>query len=114
MKQLRKLKLVEGRKPNLFLSATVAQEPEDRTTYTKHRALDKDYYKQLILQHLQQFESASRADIDRLLYDKLSSALTDEQKGNQIRNLLFEMRAKDQTIQNVGSNRYPKWVISKS
>ena len=112
LKQLRKLKLVEGRKPNVFLSAAVAQKPEDRATYTKHRALDKDYYKQLILQHLQQFGSASRADIDRLLYDKLSSALTDEQKTNQIRNLLTEMRAKDHTIQNIGNNRTPKWVLS--
>ncbi len=30
LKQLRALKLVEGRKPNIFLSASVVQEPEDR------------------------------------------------------------------------------------
>ena len=113
LKQLRKLKLVEGRRPNLFLSAAVVQKPEDRTTYTKHRALDKDYYKQLVLQYLQQFDSASRLDINRLLYDKLSSALTDEQKDNQIRNLLTEMRAKDRSIKNIGNNRYPKWVVQK-
>lgn len=114
LKQLRKLKLVEGRKPNLFLSAAVVQKPEDKTTYTKHRALDRDYYKQLILQHLQQFEMASRADINRLLYDKLSSALTEEQKDNQIRNLLTEMRAKDKSIKNTGSSRYPKWTLEEN
>lgn len=114
LKQLRALKFVEGRKPNIFLSASVAQEPEDRTTYTKYRGLDKDYYKQLVIKHIRQFGSASRTDINRLLYGKLSSALTPEQQDNQIRNLLTEMRSRDKTVRNVGSNRYPKWVLHES
>ena len=91
VKQLRQKGLIEGRKPNLFLSAKVASATEDKATYTRHRAMDKAYYKELVLLHLKKFGEASREDVDRLLRDKLSSALTEEQKSNQIRNLLHEM-----------------------
>ena len=77
IKQLRQKGLIEGRKPNLFLSAKVASATEDKATYTRHRAMDKAYYKELVLRHLENFGEASREDFDRLLRDKLSSALTE-------------------------------------
>ena len=112
IKYLRQKGLIEGRKPNIFLSANVANKTEDKATYTKHRAMDKAYYKDLVLKHLTKFSEASRDDINRLLYGKLSSALNDEQKNNQIRNLLTEMRSKDKSIKNTGTNRYPVWVLA--
>lgn len=111
IKQLRQKGLIEGRKPNLFLSAKVASATEDKATYTRHRAMDKAYYKELVLRHLENFGEASREDIDRLLRDKLSSALTEEQKSNQIRNLLHEMSNKDQTIDNLEQRPKSRWVL---
>ncbi len=110
IKQLRQKGLIEGRKPNLFLSAKVASATEDKATYTRHRAMDKAYYKELVLRHLEKFGEASREDIDRLLRDKLSSALTEEQKSNQIRNLLHEM-SKEQTIENLEKRPKSCWVL---
>lgn len=111
IKQLRQKGLIEGRKPNLFLSAKVASATEDKATYTRHRAMDKAYYKELVLRHLENFGEASREDFDRLLRDKLSSALTEEQKSNQIRNLLHEMSNKDQTIDNLEQRPKSRWVL---
>jgi ATP-dependent DNA helicase RecG len=111
IKQLRQKGLIEGRKPNLFLSAKVASATEDKATYTRHRAMDKTYYKELVLRHLENLGEASREDIDRLLRDKLSSALTEEQKSNQIRNLLHEMSNKDQAIENLEQRPKSRWVL---
>ena len=111
VKQLRQKGLIEGRKPNLFLSAKVASATEDKATYTRHRAMDKAYYKELVLLHLKKFGEASREDVDRLLRDKLSSALTEEQKSNQIRNFLHEMSNKDQTIENLEQRPKSRWVL---
>lgn len=110
IKLLRQKGLIEGRKPNLFLSAKVVSAPEDKATYTRHRAMDKTFYKELVLKHLEKFAEASRDDIDRLLRDKLSSALSDKQKSNQIRNLLHEM-SKEQTIENLERPPKSRWVL---
>lgn len=111
-KKLRALKLVEGRYPNLYVSAKIAEITGDKTTYIKNRAFDKEHYKQLIISFLRQYKVASRKDIDDLLLDKLSDALNEKQKKRYIGNLLQEMSKKDKTIVNQGSARYPKWVLT--
>lgn len=111
-KKLRSFKLVEGRYPNLYVSAKIAELTGDKTTYIKNRAFNKEHYKKMVISFIKQYNEASRQDIDDLLIDKLSDALRDEQKRKYIGNLLYEMSRKDKTITNRGSSRYPKWVIS--
>ena len=62
-------------------------------------------------QHLWVKGRASRLDIDRLLLDKLSDVLTDEQKASKIHNLLTVMRRRG-LIHNAGSRRASKWVLA--
>jgi len=104
--------LVEGRYPNLFVTARIANVVDDRSTYIKHRAFDKKYYKKLIIEFIEKFESASRQDINRLLIDKLPDILDARQKINKINNLLYEMSKKDNTIKNIGSDKKPCWILS--
>ena len=52
---LRRAKLIEGRKPNVFVSAHIADATNTRTEYTRNKGLDDHYYKSLILQHIRQF-----------------------------------------------------------
>ncbi|HBI03350.1 MAG TPA: transcriptional regulator [Paenibacillaceae bacterium] len=111
-KKLRSLKLVEGRYPNLYVSAKIAEITGDKTAYIKNRAFDKDHYKKMIISFIEQYNEASRQDIDNLLLDKLSNALKEEQKRKYIGNLLHEMSKKDNSIINKGSSRYPKWVLN--
>ena len=85
-------KLVEGRRPKLFVSADIAAATETQAEYIKKRAFDKDHYKKMVVAYLKKFGEAKREDIDKLLMDKLSDALNDDQKRNSIKNLLQEMR----------------------
>lgn len=104
-------RLIEGRRPNLFVSAAVAAATETKAEYIKKRAFDKDHYKKMVVAYLKKFGAAKREDIDKLLLDKLSDALSDDQKENFITNLLQEMR-KDGTIRAEGSKRWAAWRLT--
>lgn len=109
--QLRRLKLIEGRYPNVYVSAEVAKVTGNKTNYIKNRAFDKEHYKQMIIAFIQQYKEASRQDIDELLLDKLSDAWDDKRKKKYVTNLLYEMAKKDEVIINKGSSRLSKWVL---
>ena len=111
-KSLKAKKLVEGRRPNLFVSAQVAAATDTKADYIKKRAFDKDYYRGMIVSYLEKFDEAKREDIDKLLLNKLSDALSEAQKKRFITNLLQEMR-KEGIIQSEGTTRWAKWFISK-
>jgi len=110
-KLLKAQKLVEGRYPNLFVTARIATITGEKTTYIKHRAFDKKYYKSLIIDFIKEFGSASKQDINRLLFSKLPDILDEEQKKNKINNLLSEMSKKDKVIRNTGSDKKPCWIL---
>ena len=58
------------------------------------------------------FGEANRTEINKLLLDKLSDALTDEQKYNKISNLITKLRRQD-IIVNTGSDTAPCWHLAK-
>lgn len=113
-KILRMKKLVEGRYPNLYVTAEIAALTNNKSTYIKNRGLDKEYYKKLIVSLIGQYGSASRAEIDELLLEKLSDTLTFEQKRKKVGNILNEMSRKDKTIKNTGSSKKSCWVLNDS
>lgn len=112
IKQLRHAGLVEGRKPNLYVSATVASATDKRADYIRTRAMDDDHYAKLITDYLKKFKKASRKEINNFLLNKLSDALDDRQKDNKIANLLTKMRRSGR-IYNAGSRKVPEWRLSK-
>jgi ATP-dependent DNA helicase RecG len=85
---LKRKGLVEGRRPNLYVSASVAAATETKADYIRKRAFDKQHYIKLVQEYLAKFGRARRPDIDRLLLDKISDALSQEQKRHFITNLL--------------------------
>ena len=103
--------MVEGRRPNLYVSARVAAITGEKAIYIKYRAFDKVHYKKLIIAWLEKFGGAKREDIDKLLMDKLSDALDEKQKRNRIANLLFEMSHKDKTIMATGPRKFAVWRL---
>lgn len=110
MRQLRSAGLIEGRKPHLHVSATIAAATASRADYIRTRALDDDYYKKLITDYLAEFKKASRKEIDNFLRDKLSDALNDYQKSRKIGNLLTNLRRAGK-IENAGSRKAPEWRL---
>lgn len=112
VKQLRRAKLIEGRKPNFFVSAAVAAATASKADYIRTRAQDDDYYIKLIRDYLVKFGSATRKELDTLLWGKLSDALDDEQKYNKISNLITNMR-RSEKIRNISSRKAPIWKIAE-
>lgn len=112
IKQLRRANLIEGRKPNFHVSATVARATSSRADYIRTRTLDDQHYKKLITDYLSKFNQASRRDIDDFLQDKLSDALDGDQKNRKIGNLLTNLR-RSGIIYNAGSRAAPEWKIAE-
>lgn len=110
--RLRKSRLIEGRKPNYFISAEVAKATASVADYLRTRAQDDDYYAKLLTDYLKLKGSASRADINGLLTSKLSEALDEKQKDKKISNLLTNLRRKGH-IHNAGSRGQPSWRLAE-
>lgn len=91
-RHLKQQGLIEGRKPNFHISAQVARHSDDMARYIRTRGLDDAHYKGLICDLIKQSGSARRADIDKLLLDKLPEVLDQQQKANKIKNLLQALK----------------------
>ncbi len=111
-KALRAAKLIEGRKPNFYVSATVAAATSSKADYIRTRAQDDAFYTKMIKDYLVKFGSASRKEIDKLLWNKLSDVLDEEQKQHKINNLITNMRRSGK-IANKGTRRMPVWTIAE-
>jgi ATP-dependent DNA helicase RecG len=110
--RLRRSKLIEGRKPNLHVSAAVAAATANKAEYIRTRAQDDAHYAKLITDYLQKFEKASRQEIDTLLRKNLSEALDDYQKSTKIGNLLSNLRRSGH-IRNAGVRGKPVWQLAE-
>ena len=111
-KRLKTRGLIEGRRPNLFVSAKIAAATGDKATYIKNRAFDRAHYKDLVTAYLGKFGEASRADLDSLLLKKLSDALSDTQKKRFLSNLLQEMKMEGRIFAD-GTTRWARWRMTK-
>jgi ATP-dependent DNA helicase RecG len=112
IRHLRRENLIEGRKPHLHVSAKVAAATASKVDYIRTRAQDDDHYAKLLTDYLGKFGVASRREIDDLLLDKLSDALTPEQKVKKVANLLTKLRRKGQIV-NEGPRAAPQWMLAE-
>ena len=114
IKELRAKGLIEGRKPNLYISAKVAQSIGEKAQYSKNKAFDKQYYLDLILKSIQEHTSMTRAEIDSLLWNKLPEYMSDKQKKTKINNLINELSNKLKKICNKSSKTSPVWQLCQN
>lgn len=110
--RLRRGLLIEGRKPNLHVSAIVAAATGSKADYIRTRVQDDAHYAKLITDYLQKFGSASRKEINELLWKNLSEVLTEEQKDHKIANLLTNLR-RGGRIRNMGTRGQPIWGLAE-
>jgi ATP-dependent DNA helicase RecG len=102
-KLLKKQGLIEGRRPNFYVTAEIAEITGTQAAYIRNLEFDKVHYKWFVLKYLNNFSQANSKQIEDLLLVKMPDLLTPEQKKNKVRNLLQEMSQKDKTIYNSGS-----------
>lgn len=111
LKYLRKLNVIEGKMPNVFLSATISETLGEKDRYVKNKAFDDQYYRDLIVKYLEKYGSAKKKDIQMLLWDKLPSIMDDKQKKDKIRNLLTSMRKKEIIKTNSENQQKSFWIL---
>ncbi len=114
VRYLRKLKIVEGKMPNLYIAAKIAESVGEQAQYVKNRAFDDDYYKKLIMEYLKKFGSANREDIRKLIIGKLPDVLDERQKENKIRNILYSMKKSGMIDRDDENKRTGRWIIPKN
>jgi ATP-dependent DNA helicase RecG len=109
--RLKRARLIEGRRPNLFVAAHIAEATQSKADYIKHRGFDKAHYKKMVLSLLKEYGATSRKEIDNLLLGKLPDILGQEQKENKVRNLLQEMRREGIISSEGGPGPKTKWIL---
>ncbi len=111
-KFLKSKRLVEGRYPNLFVSSPIAAATEEKAKYIRYRGFDRKYYEDMVIEYIKKNGAASRQEIDELILTKLPEILSESQKKNKISNMLAEMSGKLDLIENVGSKKRSRWVLT--
>lgn len=111
LKYLRKLNVIEGKMPNVFLSATISETLGEKDRYVKNKAFDDQYYRDLVVKYLEKYGSAKKKDIQMLLWDKLPSIMEDKQKKDKIRNLLTSMRKKEIIKTDSENQQRSSWIL---
>lgn len=98
----------------LFGGAILVMEEDRRKQPTRRANGNQDdmFYQRLIISYLEEFGSASRQDINKLLFTKLGDMLTDDEKNKKVGNLLTSLR-REGRIFNAGSRRYPEWELKQ-
>ena len=113
VKYLRKLGVIEGKIPNIYISAKVAESIDDKAQYVKNKGFNDEAYKKWIISYLEAYKRGNKKDFIKLLDDKLPATLNDIQKGNKVRNLLFSMRIEGLIETDSENKRLANWVLKK-
>lgn len=88
---LRKAKLIEGRKPNFFVSAVVAKVTNTQNQYVLNKGFDDEHYKRTILKRLR-LGPATGDQLRQLVLNKLPDVLSTKEKETKVKNLRTALR----------------------
>ncbi|WP_207291231.1 hypothetical protein [Comamonas kerstersii] len=75
--------------------------------------MSDNYYQQLVLDFLQKYGQATRADLDELLLRKLPDVLSPAQKANKVKNLIQGLR-REGRIYPEGPRSSTVWRLAKN
>ena len=114
VKYLRKLRVIEGKVPNVYVSASLAASVEEKAQYVKNKAFDDEAYKKWILNYLETYKAGKKKEFLILLKDKLPDTMNDRQKLYKVQNLLQALRKEGLITLDSGNLRTANWVLDKS
>lgn len=93
-KNLKKQHLIEGRKPNYFISKKVAKITHQESQYTLNKGYTDEECMEWVVKGLKDHTALGRQQINDILWTKLPAILSDEQKIRKIGNILTKLRKK--------------------
>jgi ATP-dependent DNA helicase RecG len=73
---------------------------------------DDNTYEDYVISYIVKFGRASRSEVDDLIWNIFPDSMTDFERSVRIRNLLQKL-SKAGKIENSGSRKYPKWVLTE-
>lgn len=110
---LRRFKLVEGRVTNLVLAAPLAKTTEEKADYIKRKGFDNKYYQDMIVDYLEKFGQANKADLRKLLMDKFPDGLEEKQKERKILTLLTALKRQGVITTDSDNKQISHWILVK-
>lgn len=110
---LKKIGLVEGRYPNIFVSYKIADMIGQKTDYVKNKGVDEKVCKELIINALKKMNAASKQELSSILDPALPAVLNKSQKDRKVAYLLQKMK-QDSIIDSTEGRRYAKWFLKDS
>lgn len=113
IKHLRRLGVIEGRAPNIYISADVAESMDKKAQYVKNKGFDDEVYKGWILQFLKTYGKGKKRDFMTLLEDSLPASLDPKQKEYKVRNLLATLKREGKIELDSPNKRLANWVMKK-
>ena len=112
VRYLRKLGVVEGKSPNLYISAKVAESIDEKAQYVKNKGFADEAYKKWIISYLETYQKGMKRDFVALLGDKLPDTMNQKQKEDKVKNLLQSLRADGIIAQDSENKRLSNWVLT--
>lgn len=113
VKYLRKLRVIEGKVPNIFISAKVAESIGEKAQYVKNKGFDDDAYRKWILSYLDTYKRGTKQDFIKLLRDKLPDTMSEKQKESKVRNLLSSLRREGIIALDSDNKRLANWILKE-
>ena len=110
---LKKDNLIEGRYPKIYVSSNIAKIVDEKAKYMDNKGLDNRFYKDYIVDYIRKFKQVSRQDINNLIYPRLPSNFSEDEKNQRVKYLLTILR-KEKIIENEGSYTKPIWKLVKN
>ena len=105
--------LIEGRIPNIHISAKIAEMTGQEVEYVKAKRRTGGRLRSLIKDYLAQWKTADRQKINELLVDELGREMSTDDKISKISNIIAVMRRNGE-IENAGTDRKPIWKLTKT
>lgn len=108
-KLLRTKGFIEGKSPNIYISSKIAIKTGKKGDYMKMKGIEDEYAKKMIIDYLSKFKSASRADFEYMLLNKIPDVLDYQQKKDKVKNLLQKLKKEGK----IYLENHLNWALSK-
>jgi ATP-dependent DNA helicase RecG len=102
--------LIEGRKPNYYVSAYIAKVTKKEAEYGRNKPFHDPHYQDMIIRFIEEYGSASRNQIESLIIPVLSPIFPEKRKIKSIDNFLQKLR-KQEKIYVTGRGAKSIWKI---
>ena len=91
---LREKNLVEGRKPNVYVSKHIAKATGKEVEYIQEKGFSDRNYREMILDALKEHKELSKEKLNALMLPVFPKSLSEEQKKRKLTNMLHYLRSK--------------------